>query len=131
MWKKVFEGKIPKDKYEMLLQNGEKQGLIITLISSQYNIEMDFGAVSAVRMLDEGIVLDNLFEEKQVEEFRKHGFDNVIYQIQDGEFDEFIRKIGGELYDCLRLKHYIIISLNYVVEIIAGCEPNINIIKKQ
>ena len=119
MWKKVFEGKIPKDKYEMLLQNGEKQGLIITLISSQYNIEMDFGAVSAVRMLDEGIVLDNLFEEKQMEEFRKH------------EFDEFIRKIGGELYDCLRLKHYIIISLNYVVEIIAGFEPNINIIKKQ
>ena len=73
------------------------------------------------------VFLTNLFEEKQIEEYRKHGFDNIIYQIQEGEFDEFIQKIGGGVCDYLKLKHYIIITLNFVVEIIAKCEPSISI----
>ena len=60
IWEKVFEGKIPKEKYEMLLQNGEQDGLIITLSSVRHNVFINFGAVSIIRMLDEGIVLNGL-----------------------------------------------------------------------
>lgn len=130
IWEKVFEGKIPKEKYEMLLQNGEQDGLIITLSSVRHNVFINFGAVSIIRMLDEGIVLNGLFDDKQIEEFRKHGFDNTIYQILDGELDGFVREIGGDLCDCLNFKHYIIISLNFIVEIITEWEPNIIIENK-
>lgn len=128
LWEKVFEGKIPKEKYEMLLQNGEKDGLVITLIGSQHRVLLNFGAVSAVRMLDEGVALDNLFRDKQIEELRRHDFDNTIYQIWDGEFGGFIQKISGGIYDILGLKHYVIISLNFIVEIITEWEPNIDVI---
>ena len=130
IWKKVFEGKIPKEKYEMLLQNGEKEGLIITLSSTKHNVFINFGVVSVIRMLDEGIVLSDLFDDKQIEEFRRREFDNTIYQIMDGEVDRFVQKIGGELCDCLNFKHYVIISLNFIVEIITEWEPNINIENK-
>ena len=130
IWEKAFKGKIPKEKYEMLLQNGEKDGLIITLSSVRHNVFINFGAVSAIRMLDEGIVLNNLFDYKQIEEFRKNGFDNTIYQILDGEFDRFVREIGGDLCDCLNFKHYIVVSLNFIVEIITEWEPDIIIENK-
>lgn len=109
----------------MLLQNGEQDGLVITLSSVRHNVFINFGAVSIIRMLDEGIVLNGLFDDKQIEEFRKYGFDNTIYQILDGELDGFVRKIGGDLRDCLNFKHYIVISLNFIVEIITEWEPNI------
>lgn len=48
IWEKVFEGKIPKAKYKMLLQNGEQDGLIITLSSVSHNVFINFGAVSII-----------------------------------------------------------------------------------
>lgn len=130
-WERVFEGKIPKGRYEMLLQNGEKTGLTISLSSTKYNVFINFGTVSAVRMLDEGIVLNDLFDDEEIDVFRNNGFDNIIYQITGGEFDGFVRKIGGELYDYLNFKHYVIISLNYIVEIITEWDLDIEVIKKE
>ena len=130
MWKEVFKGRIPKDIYEISLQNGEMGGLIINLISKKYYVNMDFGVVSAIRMLDEGIVLNELFKDESIGEFRKQKFENIIYQIVDGEFGGFIRKIGGDLCNCFRMKHYIVITLNYVVEIITEWEPDISVIEK-
>lgn len=112
----------------MLLQNGEEKGLEIKLISTEYNVILKFGAVSAFRMLDEGIALNGLFADEQIEKFRVTGFANVIYQIVDGNFDEFIQQIGGGLYEYLNLKHYVIISENYIVEIITEWEPDIQVI---
>lgn len=131
LWRKVFEGQIPKENYEMLLQNGEKSGLVITLSSTKYNVFINFGMVSAVRILDEGIALNDLFDDEQIKDYRKVQFDNTIYQIIDGEFDGFVRKIGGELYDYLNFKHYIVISLNFIIEIITEWEPDIKIIENE
>ena len=55
-WKEVFAGIIPKAVYQMQLINGEKQGLTIELSSGHTCVRISFGAVLAVRMLDEGIV---------------------------------------------------------------------------
>lgn len=130
-WLPVFDKKIPKGKYETSLTNGEREGLVITLASSKQKVVINFGAVSAVRMFDEGVVLNDLFNDEQVKVFRNNGFENTIYQIIGGEFDGFFRKICGELYDCLNFKHYIIISLDYIVEVITEWEPNIIIEKNK
>ena len=42
IWKEVFKNKIPKDQYEVLLESGEKTGLIIKLSSENYKILIDF-----------------------------------------------------------------------------------------
>jgi hypothetical protein len=63
-WEKVFEGEIPHEKYEMLLQNGEEKGLVINLLSEKYNVIIKFGVVSAIRILDEGILIDRLFDDQ-------------------------------------------------------------------
>ena len=44
-WLEVYKSKIPKSQYEMLLQNGEKEGLIIKLVSPQCNVLLNFGVV--------------------------------------------------------------------------------------
>lgn len=124
-WVEVFAGQIPKDKYEMLLQNSEKEGLKITLTSSAHKVILAFGAVSAVRILDEGIALDDLFDEERIKALRDREFDDIIYQMTDGEFDDFVKKAAGELYDCFRFKHYVIVSLNYIVEVITQWAPDI------
>ena len=127
-WKEVFRNKIPKSQYKMDLRNGEEKGLIIKLISTKDNVLLNFGAVSAFRMLDEGIALNGLFNDEQINKFRDTGFANVIYQIADGNFDHFIQEIGGGSYEYLNLKHYVIISENYIVEIITEWEPDIQVL---
>lgn len=124
-WAEVFAGQIPKGNYEMLLQNGEKEGLKITLSSPAHKVILAFGAVSAVSMLDEGIALNDLFDNEQIETFRGREFDNTIYQMTDGELDRFVQKAAGELYNHLDLKHYVIISMNYIVEVITQWGPDI------
>ncbi|WP_250228377.1 hypothetical protein [Anaeropeptidivorans aminofermentans] len=124
-WQEVFKDKIPKAKYQVLLENGEEKGLLINLISPEFKIQLDFGVVSVFRMLDEGIALNNLFKDEAIKDFKALGFTNVIYQITSGEFDNFVEQICGNLYEYLELKHYVIISNNYVIEIITEWEPEI------
>ena len=110
-----------------MLQNGEENGLVIELNSSKHNVVIDFGVTVAVRILDEGIVLNNLFDNEQVEDFRIAGFDNTIYQIKHGEFDDFFKLIGGELHELLDFKHYVIISENFIVEVMAEWQPTVEV----
>jgi len=115
----------------VLLQNGEREGLVITLMSVKHKVFIDFGVVSAIRMLDEGIALNDLFNDEQTKVFRSKGFDNTIYQITNGKFEDFIKKTGGELIDFLNIKHYVIISLNFIIEIITEWEPDIVVVKNE
>lgn len=127
-WQEVFRNKIPQAQYKVLMQNGEEEGLTVKLISSKYNVMIKFGVVSSFRMLDEGVALNGLFNDEQIEYFRNIEFSNVIYQISDGEFDGFLRQISGNLFDCLEMKHYAIISMNYIVEVITEWEPEIQVL---
>lgn len=54
----------------------------------------------------------------------------TIYKIQDGEFGNFIKKTSNEVYDYLGLSHFVIITINYVIEVISEWEPSIEILKK-
>ena len=52
-----------------------------------------------------------------------------IYKIQNGDFDKFVKQIGNELYEYLDLKHYIIVTINYVIEVITEWEPRIKVVE--
>ena len=128
-WKEVFGGIIPKAVYQVQLINGEKQGLTIKLSSSQTSVMINFGMVQAVRMLDEGIVQSNLYSENEIRKYKDNDFRNIIYEVQDGEFSEQINQISDGYGEALNLKHYVVITQNYNIDIVTEWEPTIEISK--
>lgn len=128
-WKEVFIGTIPKAVYQVQLINGEKQGLTIKLLSSQTYVMINFGMVQAVRMLDEGIVQSNLYSENEIRKYKDNDFQNIIYEVQDGKFLEQINQISDGYGEALNLKHYVVITQNYNIDIATEWEPTIEILK--
>ena len=122
-------GIIPKAVYQVQLINGEKQGLTIKLSSSQTCVMINFGMVQAVRMLDEGIVQSNLYSENEIRKYKDNDFQNIIYEVQDGEFSEQINQISDGYGEALNLKHYVVITQNYNIDIVTEWEPTIEISK--
>lgn len=128
-WKEVFIGTIPKAVYQVQLINGEKQGLTIKLLSSQTCVMINLGMVQAVRMLDEGIVQSNLYSENEILKYKDNDFQNIIYEVQDGKFLEQINQISDGYGEALNLKHYVVITQNYNIDIATEWEPIIEILK--
>lgn len=129
IWKEVFVGKIPKGNYQMQMINGEKQGLIIELSSDNVCVIIKFGMIQAVRMLDEGIVQGKLYSDNEIKKYKVNNFQNTIYEVQEGEFGKQINKISDGYGDIMNLKHYIIITQNYNVDIVTEWEPTIDIVQ--
>lgn len=125
-WKEVFVGMIPAENYQTKLNNGEDNGLVIELISDSKRINIRFGIVQAVRMLDEGIVQKELYSDKEVEKYKSNGFKNVIYEVTGGEFAKQIQNISDGYLTTLEMKHYVIITMNYNMDIITEYEPEIS-----
>ncbi len=129
IWKEILKGKIPYDKYIVLLENGEEKGLSVKLLSDNHEVHILFGSVEAVRMLDEGILLGELFSDTAIIEYKKQNFSNVIYQIEEGQFGELIKQSAGTLSGILDFKHYIIVTLNYVIEVVTEWQPEIVVVR--
>ena len=117
-WKEVFVGIIPKAVYQVQLINGEKQGLTIKLSSSQTCVMINFG-----------IVQSNLYSENEIRKYKDNDFQNIIYEVQDGEFSEQINQISDGYGEALNLKHYVVITQNYNIDIVTEWEPTIEISK--
>ena len=127
-WQEVFSGKIPKAIYQIQLINGEQYGLTIELLSNQAHIMIKFGMVQAVRMLDEGIVQSNLYSGNEIKRYKDNSFQNVIYEVQGGEFGNQVNDISNGYAEVLKLKHYVVITQNYNIDIVTEWEPTIEIL---
>lgn len=127
-WQEVFIGKIPKAVYQIQLLNGEKQGLIIELSGNQIRVMIKFGMVQAVRMLDEGIVQSNLYSDNEIKKYKDNNFQNVIYEVQEGQFGKQVNEISNGYGEVLNLKHYVVINQNYNIDIVTEWEPTIEIL---
>lgn len=127
-WQEVFTGKIPKAVYQIQLLNGEKQGLIIELSGNQIRVMIKFGMVQAVRMLDEGIVQSNLYSDNEIKKYKDNNFQNVIYEVQAGQFGKQVNEISNGYGEVLNLRHYVVINQNYNIDIVTEWEPTIEIL---
>ena len=84
--------------------------------------------VQAVRMLDEGIVQNGLYSDTEIKRYKGDNFSNVIYKVQHGEFSKQINQISDGYGEILDLKHYVVITQNYNVDIVTEWEPTIEIL---
>ncbi len=82
-----------------------------------------------VRMFDEGIVQGKLYSENEIQKYKDNDFENIIYEVQDGEFAEKINQISEGYGEILNLKHYVVITQNYNIDIVTEWEPTIEISK--
>lgn len=124
-WKEVCRYKIPEGIYQMVSINSNRSELSIGLSGNGSCIQVKFQKALAMRMLDKKIIPDNLYPEREKGRFRTAQFKNVIYQIENGEFGDFIKENGNENVCLKDYNHYIVMSENYVVEIVAEGEPEV------
>lgn len=127
-WQEVFVGQIPQGNYQTQVINGEEKGLILDLKNKDHHIVLDFGFVRAIRMLDEGIVQDHIYSESQTGKYKKDRFQYIIYQVTDGEFSKQIQQAAGEYWEIMKLKHDIVVTQSYNIDIITEWEPEITIL---
>jgi hypothetical protein len=127
-WKEVFNDVIPTGDYQVSLNNGEAQGLYIELESLTHKVTIDFGIISSVRMIEEGTLLNNSpYSEQELLKYKSKDFSNTIYEVKSGEFGDFIKDKCGDIYESLEYKHYLIITLNYCIDIVTQWEPEIKV----
>lgn len=124
-WIEVYKGMIPNDNYKVWLTNSEEKGLDIELRGNNNCVKLKFGFVQAVRMLDEGIVQDGVYLESELDKYRENFFENVIYELQEGEFKEEIQKMSAGYMDAVEIKHYLLITGNFNIDIITEWEPEL------
>lgn len=129
-WKIVYKNIIPKDDYQVWIQNSEEFGLIVKLGSKKYDINIFFGGGASIRMLEESMIPPNLFSSKEINIHKQGNFPNTIYEITKGSFSTLVRDSLVDLYDILDIKHYVLITMNYVIEIITEYEPEIEVREK-
>lgn len=129
-WEEVNKGLIPKENYQVLLQNGEEHGLIVKLEGNKHIVNIFFGGLASLRMLEEGIIPPDIFKGNDFNKFENDKFSNVIYKVDDGEFGNYAKIVSEDLYNILKMKHYVLITMNYVIEIITEWEPEIEVVER-
>ena len=67
--------------------------------------------------------------DKIVKKLKKDNYPSTIYEIENGSYSKFINEISCGLFDIYEMKQYIIITLNYVIDIATRFEPINNILK--
>ena len=115
--------------YETIIKliNGEEYGLIIKFQGKYNAFSVKFGEVKAVRMIDEGIVQTDIYSENEVQKYKKEKFKNMIYEVVGGQFKDEIKSIADGYLDVMDVKHYVIVTMNYNIDIISEGEPEIEI----
>ena len=129
-WQDRFQGRIPKENYEMQLLQGEQQGLVIHLYGSFHHVTLDFGNVQAINILDEGVQLHDPPSVTLVNQSELHraGIPNTLYQVENGAYAAYVKAcMGTNLYEAMNLRQYTLVALNYVVAIICAAEPIITV----
>lgn len=126
-WHEAFPGAIPQDTYTLHLLHGERQGLTVLLEGNSHNVTLTFGNVQAANILDEGVQLGGPGITNHTQ-LRSSNFAATLYLVENGCYTAHIKSLmSSDLYEALHLRQYVLVTLNYVVEIVTGFEPTIQV----
>ena len=126
-WHEAFPGVIPPDSYTLHLQHGERQGLTILLEGDSHDVTLTFGNVQAVNILDEGIQLGGPGITNHAQ-LRKSNFAATLYLVENGSYAAYIKSLmSPDLFKAFNLRQYVVVTLNYVVEVITGFGPTFQV----
>ena len=128
-WKEYQKGIIPNDKYlgRVVYQEGMKPVIELDPLSIKdiTSINIEFNQVYSIRVFEEHSAVWKIFEESL--KFDDNHYENVIYEIENGDYTSDIRKFAGEKLCGITVKQYVVFTLNYYFEIVTDSEPTIQI----
>ena len=101
---------------------------MIIELEGDKKIIIDFGCARAMRMLDEGIVQNGVYSDDELKKYKGNKFENVIYKVEDGEFNHQVSKMSYGFTDMIDVKHYVLITQNFNIDIITDWEPKLKVI---
>ncbi len=127
IWKEVYKGIIPKGYYNVKITNSEKTGLVVELEGEKSIVIIDFGYSRAMRMFDEGIVQNGVYSNDELKKYKDNKFENIIYKVENGEFNQEVSKMSFGFTDMIDVKHYILITQNFNIDIITDWEPKLEV----
>ena len=119
-WYIVNHGFIPKGRYYTKLEHGESRGLIIYLEDDDYLISLDFGAAIAFHCIDEGNVFFSPYDKKEDTFYQKRHYEDILYRIENSAYQKFIFQRAQPLYQQEELHHYLIVTLDYFIDVITS-----------
>lgn len=124
-WTEYKSDKIPKGKYEVnqILQNEE--GTIIELESELHTLTIMFEFTDAVRISDEGRRIRTYNGVSDIQPYRETFFGNPLYEVMNSEFCEWLIIESAGFYT--DFKHYAIMTINDIVDIVSSVPPVIQI----
>ena len=100
--------------------------LTVYLFDDEKKIEINFYLVHGFRLLDEGIVQNGIYlNDDQLMTLKKNHFCNVLYELTDGEFGEFIFDTAGGFLSEKEIFHYVVITPNYNIDIVSRGIPKV------
>ena len=117
-WKEVNRGMIPVGNYLLRLQCGDSEKFTVYLESDKYGIMLEFEEELSFHCVDEGQWLFLPYDMEAFSYYQKKKFDNVLYRIHGGEYFSFSKKYVEESFKDKRVIHYILVILNYFLEVI-------------
>jgi hypothetical protein len=128
-WKEYQKGIIPNDEYlgRVVYQEGMKPVIELDPLSIKdiSGISIEFNQVYSIRVFEEHSAVWKIFEESL--KFDEDNYANIIYEVENGDYTNDIRKAAGEKLHGMTIKQYVIFTLNYYFEIVTDSEPTIKI----
>lgn len=129
-WKEYQKGIIPNDEYlgRVVYQEGMKPVIELDPLSIKdiTSINIEFNQVYSIRVFEEHSAVWKIFEESL--KFDDNHYENVIYEIENGDYTNDIKNAAGENLYGITIKQYVVFTLNYYFEIVTDSEPTIKII---
>ena len=108
------------DQNEIRLRFGEDTGLVVDVLCADKINNIDFGVVFAFRVFDEGLLQEfSEYSDEEIKQLKATGCLSGIYQVEDGNYIREIDSISRGILNNYSPKQYIIISSNYVIEIVS------------
>ena len=125
IWTPAFPDIFSENNYDIELTNGDKNGLIITLLGEREKIRLYFGIITAFQMYEENLDGGG-YSFDELKRFQENHCRDRVYKIKNGKFCEIVKKESLGLWNTLQNPlQYIIITGNYLVNIICDGEPKI------
>ncbi len=125
---KNYNNDIPHDHYEVTSIVQNKNGTLITLEGKNNKLTIHFGSIGCICISDEGCRIEtyNNNETKEITEYQLNKFygNPLFIATDDNDFTLWLKKESCGFSDSLN--HYLIITINDLIDIASPFSPEIS-----
>lgn len=125
---KNYTNDIPQDQYEVSSVLQDKNGTLITLEGKYNKLTIHFGAIGCICISDEGCRIEtyNNNETKEIIEYQLNKFygNPLFVATNDNDFTLWLKKESCGFSNSLN--HYLIITINDLIDIASPFPPKIS-----